>query len=177
MTRSSPAQKEEHEVIAHVAAQQDAHIERASGRFAGTTKSLGTQVTIDVYGKCSLGNPEHVETTLARCVEVAGATLQHLHQHRVPATGGISGLAVLNDGHISFHSRPAAGYAVLDITTFQSCDAECWIAAANEIFPGNIVEARVYQKGGVEPAPAILAAILPQPRRRGSVRAMRARAA
>ena len=130
LTRSSPAQKEEHGEVAHVMAQHTKKNERESGRFAGTTpKTMGTHVTIDVYGITGLDTIEHVETTLSRvvsaaCVSVASSTLQHLHLHPVPATGGISGVAVLSDGHISFHSRPGAG---MPYSTFPAARVKCTV--------------------------------------------------
>ena len=50
-----------------------------------------------------------------QCVEVAGATLLHLHLHHFTPNGGVSGVAVLSESHISIHSWPEADYAALDI--------------------------------------------------------------
>ena len=183
LTRSSPAQKEEHDVVAHVA-QHGKSIERASGRFAGHTQSMGTHLTIDVYGSTSLGTSSlgdvgHVETTLARCVEAASATLQQIHLHSVPATGGVSGLAVLSDGHITFHSRPQAGYAALDIATMDSLESDRWVAAAKSAFGDCRVVPRVHSKVAdeVDTAPAILMAVLPPQRRRSALKSVRVKAA
>ena len=178
LTRSSPAQKEEHDVTAHVLAQEEASIERASGRFAGNAQSVETKVTIDVFGDTTLDDVEHVETTLARCIDAAGATLQHLHLHPVSATGGISGLAVLGNGHLSFHSRPAAGYAALEITMLDCVDTGRWIAAARDAFQSGAIVPRVRRVTGEMLAqPAILSAVLPQRRRRSALRALRVKAA
>ena len=145
LTRSSPAQKEEYGEVAHVVAQRNNKHERESGRFAGTTRDeMGTHVTIDVYGITGLDNLEHVETTLSRCVTAASSTLQHLHLHSVPATGGVSGVAVLNDGHISFHSRPSVGYAALDIATSGGCETHRWVAAAKSAFGECQIVSRVH---------------------------------
>jgi S-adenosylmethionine decarboxylase len=186
LTRSSPAQKEEHgEVAQRSVAQRVNKHERASGRFAGTTpNSMGTHVTIDVYGITGLDNLEHVETTLARCVKAAGSTLQHLHLHPVPATGGVSGVAVLSDGHISFHSRPQAGYAALDIATSGGCETQLWVAAAKAAFGKCEIVTRVHkgaefatvgkQDNGVS---NILTAVMPQRRQRTGFKAVRVKAA
>ena len=184
LTRSSPAQKEEHDVVAHVAQHGNLN-ERASGRFAGHAQSMGTHLTIDVYGNTPLGTSPlgdvgHVETTLARCVEAASATLQQLHLHSVPATGGVSGLAVLSDGHISFHSRPSAGYAALDIATLDGIEADRWVAAAKSAFGDCRVVPRVHPQNlnEVDTAPAaILTAVLPPQRRRGAFKSVRVKAA
>jgi S-adenosylmethionine decarboxylase len=46
---------------------------------------------------------------------VCGATLLHIHLHHFTPNGGISGVAVLAESHISIHSWPERGYAALDI--------------------------------------------------------------
>lgn len=188
LTRSSPAQKEDHDVTApfeahnapHFSSEShgDALLERASGRFAGTTPSVETHVTIDVFGDSSLDDVEHVEATLARCVDAAGATLQHLHLHPGAVAGGVSGLAVLENGHLAFHSRPAAGYAVLEITTLDDGDSNRWITAAKAAFQSGAIVPRARRVANEALAtPSFLAAVLPQPRRRAGVRPMRVKAA
>ena len=186
LTRSSPAQKEEHGEVAQRLARKQTTIERASGRFAvSTPQSMGTHVTIDVYGITGLENLEHVETTLTRCVEAASSTLQHLHLHPVPAIGGVSGVAVLSDGHISFHSRPGAGYATLDIATLGGCETQRWVAAAKAAFGQCRIVTRVHARGNdtadeeaVLVPTAILSAVMPQRRPRlAAVKSVRVKAA
>ena len=185
LTRSSPAQKEEHGEVAQLVAQKStASIERASGRFVATqAQSMGTHVTIDVYGISGLDNLEHVETTLTRCIKAASTTLQHLHLHPVPATGGVSGVAVLSDGHISFHSRPQAGYAALDIATAQACETQRWVLAIKAAFGPCQIVTRVQtqvQAGGDTATPGegeLLRAVMPQVRSRPALKAVRVKAA
>ncbi len=52
---------------------------------------------------------------MKRCAEAAGANLLHIHLHRFTANGGLAGVAVLSESHISIHSWPEAGYAALDV--------------------------------------------------------------
>lgn len=75
----------------------------------------GMHLIIDLYGAHRLNELNHIETALRRCVEVAGATLLHIHLHPFEPNGGISGVAVLAESHISIHSWPEAGYAALDV--------------------------------------------------------------
>jgi S-adenosylmethionine decarboxylase len=48
-------------------------------------------------------------------VAACGATLLHIHLHHFTPNGGISGVAVLAESHISIHSWPEKQYAALDI--------------------------------------------------------------
>ena len=46
---------------------------------------------------------------------IAGATLLHIHVHPFSPYGGLSGVAILAESHISFHSWPEARFASWDI--------------------------------------------------------------
>jgi S-adenosylmethionine decarboxylase len=95
--------------LAATPANQDFFIERAGIRCAGA------HLIVDLYGANKLDDIELIERTLRRCVEVADATLLHIHLHRFEPNGGISGVAVLAESHISIHSWPERQYAALDI--------------------------------------------------------------
>jgi S-adenosylmethionine decarboxylase len=185
LTRSSPAQKEEYGEAAQVTARNfktNASIERVSGRFVNTapadSSAIGTHVTIDVFGITGLDDVEHVETTLTRCVEAAGASLQHLHLHPVPGSSGISGVAVLDDGHISFHSRPGEGYAALDVSTFGGNESQLWLAAARVAFGESKLVSRVHNRGKAdEGATPLMPAIMPRRSSKAPIKALRVKAA
>ena len=56
-----------------------------------------------------------MENALRRCVEVSKATLLHIHLHHFTPNGGVSGVAVLSESHISVHTWPEANYAAFDV--------------------------------------------------------------
>lgn len=82
----------------------------------------GTHLIIDLWGAARLDDLGHVRETLVEAVRVAGATLLHIHLHHFTPNGGISGVAVLAESHISIHTWPERGYAALDV--FMCGDAE-----------------------------------------------------
>ena len=47
--------------------------------------------------------------------QVAGATLLKIFLHEFPSSGGITGVAVLAESHMSIHTWPEKGYAAIDI--------------------------------------------------------------
>ena len=95
---------------------QDHFIERDGVEFAGT------HLIIDLWDAESLDNLELMEATLRRAVDAAGATLLHIHLHHFTPNGGISGVAVLAESHISVHTWPERDYAAFDV--FMCGDAE-----------------------------------------------------
>ncbi len=110
---SSTAQTEETTFACGAAPAQtdrkDYFVERDGIRYAGT------HLIVDLIGAERLDDLEHIEQTLRDCVEAAGATLLHIHLHHFTPNGGVSGVAVLAESHISIHSWPECGYAALDV--------------------------------------------------------------
>ena len=52
---------------------------------------------------------------MREAVEPAKATLLHIHLHHFTPNGGISGVAVLAESHISVHTWPERQFAAFDI--------------------------------------------------------------
>ena len=113
---------------------KDFFIERDGECFAGT------HLIIDLYGASRLDDLAHVETTLKACVEAARATLLHIHLHHFTPNGGVSGVAVLAESHISIHSWPERGYAALDVFMCGAARPAATIEVLRDAFaPGRIV--------------------------------------
>jgi S-adenosylmethionine decarboxylase len=130
LTRSSTAQKEDHGQSALGAHddRKDHFIERNGVRCAGT------HLIIDLFGAKRLDDLKHIKETLKRCVDVAGATLLHIHLHHFTPNGGVSGVAVLAESHISIHSWPEADYAALDVFMCGDADPHATIEVLNAAF-------------------------------------------
>ena len=75
----------------------------------------GSHLIIDLWDAENLDNQNLIEQALKDAVEAAGATLLHIHLHRFTEGGGVSGVAVLAESHISVHTWPERGYAAFDI--------------------------------------------------------------
>jgi S-adenosylmethionine decarboxylase len=153
LTRSSTAQKEDHGVTARVA-----HSARPVHRthedvFKHTdteldgTRFAGRHLSIDVIDATMLDDPRHIERTLRRCAEVAGATLHHVHLHQLSPKGGVAGVAVLSDSHISVHSWPEAGYAAFDVVVRGSVPAERMAEVLRDAFAAGDVVVKTLERG------------------------------
>lgn len=82
----------------------------------------GTHLIIDVWDAKRVDDLALMKATLERCVLASGATLLHIHLHPFEPNGGISGVAVLAESHISVHSWPERDYAAFDV--FMCGDAD-----------------------------------------------------
>ncbi len=85
-------------------------------------KYAGEHLIIDVWNATQLDDLTLMESTLRHAVKASGATLLHIHLHHFTPTGGISGVAVLAESHISVHTWPEKNYAAFDV--FMCGDAE-----------------------------------------------------
>ncbi len=95
---------------------KDYFIERNGVRFAGT------HLLIDLWGASNLDDIDLVERTLRAGADAAGATILHCHLHHFEPNGGVSGVLVLAESHISIHTWPEVSYAALDVFMCGDCD-------------------------------------------------------
>ncbi len=113
---------------------KDHFVERNGVRCAGV------HLIIDLYEAEGLDDIDRIEEALRKCVAAAGATLLHIHLHHFEPNGGVSGVAVLAESHISIHSWPEANYAALDVFMCGEAKPEACIPVLREAFrPKRIV--------------------------------------
>lgn len=105
-----------HQQSTHGTETQDHFIQRNGLEFAGT------HLIFDFWGAQHLDNLALMESALKESVTECGATLLHIHLHHFTPNGGISGVAVLAESHISVHTWPERGYAAFDV--FMCGDAQ-----------------------------------------------------
>lgn len=108
--------------------EKDYFIEREGVRFAGV------HLLIDLWGASRLDDLDVVEKALKEAADVAGATLLHTHLHHFTPNGGISGVLVLAESHISIHTWPERSYAALDIFMCGDCDPHKAIPVLRKAF-------------------------------------------
>jgi S-adenosylmethionine decarboxylase len=103
-------------------------------------RCAGVHLIIDLYEAEGLADIDRIEAALRKCVAAAGATLLHIHLHHFEPDGGVSGVAVLAESHISIHSWPEAHYAALDVFMCGDAKPELCVPVLREAFkPKRIV--------------------------------------
>lgn len=88
---------------------KDYFIEKNGLRYAGS------HLILDLWDAENLDDAEVIEMAFRRAIKEAGATLLHMHFHEFTDNGGISGVAVLAESHMSIHTWPERAYAAVDI--------------------------------------------------------------
>jgi len=122
---------------------QDHFIVRDGKEYAGT------HLIIDLWGAQRLDDLELMENTLREAVEQAGATLLHIHLHHFTPNGGISGVAVLAESHISVHSWPERDFAAFDVFMCGDAEPEKAIAVLEAAFTPTRVVVDTLLRGDV----------------------------
>ena len=95
---------------------KDYFVERDGVKFAGM------HLLIDLWGASNLDCPELIDKTLCDGAIAAGATILHSHFHHFTPNGGVSGVVVLAESHISIHTWPERNFAAIDVFMCGACD-------------------------------------------------------
>ena len=96
--------------------QKDYFVERDGQRFAGM------HLLLDLWGARDLRDPAAIGRALCEAAEAAEATVLHSHFHHFSPDGGVSGVVVLAESHISIHTWPERDFAAIDIFMCGACD-------------------------------------------------------
>jgi len=110
-------------------------------------KYAGEHLIIDVWDATHLDDLKLMDDTLRHAVKVSGATLLHIHLHHFTSTGGISGVAVLAESHITVHTWPEKNYAAFDVFMCGDAQPEKTISIFQKAFCSNNIEVKEILRG------------------------------
>jgi S-adenosylmethionine decarboxylase len=94
---------------------KDYFVERDGMKFAGM------HLLVDLWDASQLDDPAHIDAMLREAALAADATILHSHFHNFTG-GGVSGVLVLAESHISIHTWPERNFAAIDIFMCGACD-------------------------------------------------------
>lgn len=113
----------------------------------GGTVHAGTHVLVDFWDASHLDDVAVVEGALREAVEACKATLLHIHVHSFAENGGVSGVAVLAESHISIHTWPEIGFAAFDVFMCGRCEPENAIPVLRRRFRPGRESVEVQRRG------------------------------
>ncbi|MGD2131366.1 MAG: adenosylmethionine decarboxylase [Maricaulaceae bacterium] len=93
----------------------DYFVERDGVTFAGS------HLIVDLYDASRLDDAAFIESALVEAAKTAGATVLSCDFHTFQPNGGVSGVVVLAESHISIHTWPERGFAALDVFMCGQC--------------------------------------------------------
>ena len=77
--------------------------------------SAGWHLLVDFWQASRLDDTGYVASALRAAALAAGASVLRLELHRFESSGGVTGVAILAESHMSIHTWPEHGYAAIDI--------------------------------------------------------------
>jgi S-adenosylmethionine decarboxylase len=110
-------------------------------------KFAGTHLLIDLWGASNLTDPDHIDRALREAAEASGATILHGHFHHFSPNGGVSGVLVLAESHISIHTWPERAFAAIDIFMCGACDPYHGLPALKAAFQPSSVNLGAQRRG------------------------------
>jgi S-adenosylmethionine decarboxylase len=128
-------------VTNHAVDTADHFVERDGLRFAGT------HLIIDLWQASHLDDIDVVESALREAATAAGATLLRLDLHCFDPSGGITGVAVLAESHISIHTWPERAYAAVDVFMCGDADPHRAITVLRDTFSPRTLTVLEHRRG------------------------------
>jgi S-adenosylmethionine decarboxylase len=101
-------------------------------------KAAGTHLLADFEGVAPmlLSDAAAIEDVLRQAALAAGARILHGHFHTFGAGGGVTGVLLLAESHISIHTWPEDGFAALDIFMCGAARPALALARVKTVFKG-----------------------------------------
>lgn len=127
-----------------LAVQKDYFVEKDGVKFAGM------HLLVDLWGAQNLCDPHLIDRALRDAAEAAGATILHSHFHHFSPNGGVSGVVVLAESHISIHTWPERDFAAVDIFMCGACDPYRSLPVLKDAFRPDSVNLTEQRRGRVE---------------------------
>ena len=107
----------------------------------------GSHLIIDLWDAEGLDDRDRIEKALIDAVNAAGATLLHIHLHTFTEGGGISGVAVLAESHISVHTWPEKAYGAFDVFMCGDAEPHTAVEVLRQAFRPERVEVGEHRRG------------------------------
>jgi S-adenosylmethionine decarboxylase len=161
---SSAVQPEEHEAVRvvdphcldnqalpkqaaalHVAPQDDERLDFFVKKDG--LEFAGIHLLIDLSGATRLDDLKTVEAALRESAIVSGATILNVDLHHFEPNGGISGVVVLSESHISIHTWPERSFAALDIFMCGDCNPYKAIPVLKKAFAPSAIQLTEHRRG------------------------------
>ena len=113
----------------------------------------GRHLLIECFGAHADLGAGALETLLKDSARAGGATVLSCHLHGFGKGGGVTGVALLAESHITVHTWPERNYAAFDVFMCGNCEAMRAAKVIEDAVPDAIVDIRTLDRpspGGIE---------------------------
>ncbi len=81
----------------------------------GNVKYTGVHLLVELWTRHFLDDSNRIREIIIKAINTCGATMLGIDLHVFTPNGGISGVAILQESHLSIHTWPEYDYAALDL--------------------------------------------------------------
>ncbi len=113
----------------------------------GDQKFAGIHLLIELYNSRHLDDVDKIKDILIRAVRVCGATLLSIDLHVFSPNGGVTGIAALQESHISIHTWPEYNYAAVDLFVCGTIDPHPAVPILKQSFQPEKMEVQEIKRG------------------------------
>lgn len=107
----------------------------------------GRHLFIDLWGASRLDDQQHIEEALCNAARAAGATILESRFHQFSDAGGVSGVLILAESHISIHTWPERDFAAIDVFMCGECNPHKSIPILKAAFQPDSVSVNESRRG------------------------------
>lgn len=109
----------------------------------------GTHLILDLYEAKNLNNLEMITQGLRDAAAAVGATVLDIQTHYFEPQGGVTGVAMLAESHVSIHTWPEYQYAAIDLFVCGQLNPFPAIAVFKTLFETANVEQTILNRGKI----------------------------
>ena len=111
----------------------------------------GLHLLVDMWGAQHLQDCAAIEAVLHTAALACGATVLQGRFHTFSPSGGVTGVLLLAESHISIHTWPERHFAAVDLFMCANCDPRLGLPALQAFFQPERLEVQDVRRGICKP--------------------------
>ena len=113
----------------------------------GGLKFAGVHLLVELWTSFHLTDSNRIREIILKAVNACGATVLNVDLHIFSPNGGVSGVAVLQESHLSIHTWPEYNYAAIDLFVCGTLNPHLAVAVIEREFRPDRIEVREIKRG------------------------------
>jgi len=113
----------------------------------GVVKYAGVQLIIELWDAKNIDSIPKIRKILKDSITACQATLLKIDLHKFSPYGGISGMAIISESHLSIHTWPEYNYAALDIFVCGNVDPYKAVPVIKKGFETENIQLAEFKRG------------------------------
>jgi S-adenosylmethionine decarboxylase len=113
----------------------------------GDVRFAGAHLLVELWTSKFLREPNRIRGIIIEALKACRATMLGIDLHVFSPNGGVSGVAILQESHLSIHTWPEYEYAAIDIFVCGTIDPKLAVPVLKKHFQPDRIEIREIKRG------------------------------